>query len=229
MIILKTLLILLILNFHAFSQLKAIGRILKGMNDSIPIGTAFVAGNQKAIYTCSHVVINDTLWFNYIGSDFVYRVTVKYNLPNFDIALLERTGGEQPASLEFGNFNKVQPGDKVKYIGWDQRVNKYGLWDGIVSAKGSALTSDQCSAEFIEFEGNAIPGYSGGPVFNDQGKVIAIMREAWSKKGIKGGNMILINRAFSVELLRILESEVKMHSSPSDNKSGISIINLIKK
>jgi hypothetical protein len=108
------------------------------------------------------VAIKDTVWFNYIGSKFVYRVIIKYNLPNYDVAFLERTGGEQPKSLEFGNFERVQPGDKIKYVGWDSRMKSYAIWEAIVSAKGSVLTSNDCRANFIEFEGQAIPGYSGG-------------------------------------------------------------------
>jgi len=31
-----------------------------------------------------------------------------------------------------------------------------------------------------------MPGYSGGPVVDKAGKVVAIIREAWTKKGVKG-------------------------------------------
>jgi S1-C subfamily serine protease len=54
-------------------------------------------------------------------------------------------------------------------------------------------------ADFIEFEGVALPGYSGGPVFDAQGRVIAIIREAWWKTDPRAGtSRWLINRAFSL-------------------------------
>lgn len=34
------------------------------------------------------------------------------------------------------------------------------------------------------------------------------MREAWKKQGVKGGDAVLMNRAFSIEILSILDSEV---------------------
>jgi len=228
-ILYQSLIVIILSNSNLYSQLEAIGRIFLTNKDTVAIGTAFVAGKSNSIYTCSHVAIKDTLWFNYIGSKFVYRVTIKYNLPNYDIVFLERTGGKQPKSLQFGNFDKVQPGDSIKYIGWDSRYNKYLLWVAKVLAKGSALMSDNCNVDFIEFEGEAIPGYSGGPVFDSEGKVIAMMREGWSKKGVKGGEQIFINRAFSIELLDILDSEIKTHSSKSGDKSTNSLIELIDK
>lgn len=211
----------------SFSQIEAIGSIYLTDKDSIPIGTAFVAGKSKSIYTCSHVAVKDTLWFSYIGSTFLYRITIKYNLPSYDVAFLERTGGSQPKSLEFGHFDRVQPGDSIQYIGWDVRYKNYVFWNAKVLAKGSALMSENCNVDFIEFEGKAIPGYSGGPVFDKSNKVIAMIREAWSKKGVKGGEQISINRAFSIELLNVLDSEVKTKSVIGNNNSGSFLIELL--
>lgn len=227
--IIKTVIYVVLINFSLlFSeevtvQLKTIGRIFKSVTDTTSIGTAFVAGTKKSIFTCSHVVISDTLWFHGMQSDYKYRISAKYKLPNYDLAYLERTAGTQIESLEFGDFNKIQAGDKILYIAWDKLKNAFFVDFAIVSATGSALINFQNKVDFIEFEGAAIPGYSGGPVFNMDGKVIAMIREAWSKKGIRGGNEIQIIRAFSTDLLRILDSEIitvsnkinaiEMHSS----------------
>ena len=63
--------------------------------------------------------------------------------------------------------------------------------------------NDSASAvvEFLEFEGVGRPGYSGGPVFDTSGNVIAIVGKAWTKQGVKGGPERLINRAFSLDIL----------------------------
>ena len=215
--------------FMNLNDTLSIGRIFLDPQCSILLGTAFVAGKTKSIFTCSHVAIRDTMWFSYLGSSYFFRIKLKYNLPNYDVALLERTGGNQPSSLNFGDFNRTHPGDIIEYIGWDVLVNKYVIWKSIVIAKGVSLTENGVTVEFIEFAGEAIPGYSGGPVFNSDGQVIAIIREAWEKKGIKGGASTKINRAFSVDLLRILDSEILSHSSNNNVKIGLSILELLSK
>ena len=205
---------------------NAIGRIFKSPNDSTSIGSAFVAGRSKAIYTCSHVAISDTLWFSYIGRDILFKIRVTYNLPSYDIAFLERTGGAQPTSLDFGDFSRVQPGDIIFYIGWDVPQNNYLIRQATVSAKGSVLLEEGAKVDFIEFEGEAIPGYSGGPVLDNAGKVVAIIREGWTRTSLKGGPSVRINRAFSIELLKVLDSELKIHTYPGSNNSAKSLIDL---
>ncbi len=110
--------------------------------------------------------------------------------------------------MAIGDFKKIRPGDTIYYYGYDQKFTDSvkipaGMMNaGIVTATGSAL-NDGIIIDFLEFPGVGIPGYSGGPVFNDRGELVAMMREAWTRQGIKGGPPILMNRAFSLEFLRI--------------------------
>ncbi|MBN1824908.1 MAG: trypsin-like peptidase domain-containing protein [Candidatus Eisenbacteria bacterium] len=191
---------------------KTVGRVLISGTDSTAIGTAFVAGKSKSIYTCSHVVVRDTLWFEGFESEYRYRMALRQNLPSYDVALLQRTAGSQREALEFGDFTRVHTGDIIKYVGWDIRVRRFIIWDAVVIAKGTALAPTGMSVDFLEFEGKAIPGYSGGPVLDRSGRVVAIIREAWQKTAPRSGTSIMINRAFSIELLRVIDSEVTTHS-----------------
>ena len=205
---------------------KAIGRIFANASDTTAIGTAFVAGRSKAIYTCSHVVVADTLWFSYIGSNMVFRIKLTYNLPAYDVAFLERTGGSQPFALEFGDFARVQPGDLVYYVGWDQIAQSHLLRKATVSAKGSVLLEEGAKVDFLEFDGQAIPGYSGGPVLDGAGKVVAMIREGWTRTSLKGGPSDRVNRAFSIELLKVLDSDLKIHSTPTPGRGPKTLIDL---
>ena len=205
----------------------AIGRVILHSTDTTSIGTAFVAGESRSIYTCSHVAMADTLWFNCLASPaMIYRIALRYNLPAYDVAFLVRTAGSQPASLPFGDFSRVQPGDTVYYAGWDTRSNQFILWKAGVTAKGSVLLEEGAKVDFIEFYGEAIPGYSGGPVIDRNGKVVAMIREGWDRTSLRGGPSVRVNRAFSVELLRVLDSELKSHSAPTSGKTPNKLIDL---
>ena len=62
-------------------------------------------------------------------------------------------------------------------------------------------------------------------MFSTKGEVIAIMREAWTKRGVKGGPEILVNRAFSVGILSTLEEEVFTRVMVSTNApSNLSLL-----
>lgn len=205
----------------------AIGRVLRRATDTTSIGTAFVAGESRSIYTCSHVVLSDTMWFNCLSSPHqVFRIAVKYNLPAYDVAFLVRTGGSQPSSFAFGDFTRTQPGDTVYYVGWDAPAGQYILRKAAVSAKGSVIVEEGTKVDFIEFAGQAIPGYSGGPVLDRTGKVVAMIREGWERTSLRGGPSERVNRAFSIELLRILDSELKSHSRPAAEATPRKLIDL---
>jgi hypothetical protein len=45
-------------------------------------------------------------------------------------------------------------------------------------------------------------------VLDLDGNVVAVMHEAWTKRGVKGGRTVLVNRAFSVEVFAELDREV---------------------
>lgn len=213
------------------AKTNAIGRILM-VTDSAkagfnPIGTGFIGGSKKDVITCSHVVVADTLYFQPIGKETIYRIRTKFKINCLDVAYMERTSGENKVFLDFGNFDKVQPGDSIYYIGYDKRNNKYGIWSAIVESKGLTYVNENCSVDFIEYKGEAIPGYSGGPVFNEEGKIIAIVAEGWNTVGIRGDKKY-INRAFSINILKLLDSEIDLkNSSDIDNNKLIDIINNI--
>jgi hypothetical protein len=62
--------------------------------------------------------------------------------------------------------------------------------------------------DFLEFEGVGVPGFSGGPVFDINGKVVALMREAWARRGLQpGAPDVLVNRAFSTDTIKKLDDQ----------------------
>jgi len=174
------------------------------------IGTGFVLGSGCAIITCAHVVSsNDEYLYEPArtgtlqqGTRKAYQVKLKHIFPKYDLAVLLADADVTKKPLNLGNFQEIRPGDLVIYCGWVKGTKTLQVNQARVLASGDAL-NDTANAvvEFLEFKGVGKPGYSGGPVFDSDGNVIAIVREAWTKRGIKGGSKSLINRAFSIDIL----------------------------
>jgi S1-C subfamily serine protease len=179
--------------------------------NTIPFGSAFVFGPNKQIVTCSHVSAG--AWaMGFTNLSYVAQTIGKRDLqlvaafPRLDLAIYSCSEEIPGKPLDFGDFKRIRPGDTIFYAGFDARESKTNvimskMWPAIVTAIGSEL-NEGAVIDFLEFEGEGIPGYSGGPVFNDKGEILAIMREAWTKQGIKGGAPVLINRAISLDVLR---------------------------
>lgn len=201
-------------NFSFKINPKAVGVIID-KKENREIGSAFLVGTQKHIVTCAHVATEGDFQFKGVSLSSIDLKTAYY-LPKYDLSVFTLSKPVDGNPLKFGDIKKIRPGDTVVYIGWDKNVSQMLANKAIVSAIGSAVNG-AVVIDFLEFEGKGIPGYSGGPVFDINGNVIAMMREAWLKQGVKGGQAILINRAFSVEIVSILDSEVY---SNNDNKNA---------
>lgn len=204
------------------------------------IGSGFAFGPHKDVVTCAHVVagayvIGETnLFFSAQGFSSPKALKLKYILPRYDLAVFAPDSEIPGAPMTVGDFKKMRPGDKIYYYGIDVRYSTPGLPaarmnEATITATGSALNEGN-TIDFLEFEGVGIPGYSGGPVFNEKAELVAVMREAWTKKGVKGGDEKLINRAFSLDVLRVLDGQVFQRLVPQTvgtNKSGLSLIDVL--
>lgn len=181
-------------------------------------GSAFVYGPKKEVVTCGHVAQESidkglTNWIYITQGLPLRRLKFGYLTRRYDLAMFTADGEIPGEPMTIGDFKKIRPGDRIHYYGFDTRFSVAvkmpgGLMnDATVRATGSALDGGVIE-DFLEFEGVGIPGYSGGPVFNDKGELVAMMREAWNSQGVKGGATFLVNRAFSLEFLRISEEPV---------------------
>ena len=205
----------------------AVGRILTVEQDD-RVGTGFAAGDKKYIYTCAHVALSDTMRFWPLGNSYWYKITLKWILDEYDLAVFERSAGEQECILPLGSFKSSNPGDSIITFGWKSN-NLLQTDKTIITAYGSVINETE-TVDFLEFYAEAVPGYSGGPVLNFNGEVIGMMREAWTKQGIKGGSKILTIRAFSTDLLRILDKNLrKSISSDSTDSSTMKLMKMLEK
>lgn len=172
------------------------------------IGTGFVVGSQKLVATCSHVIAHKSNYLYFpIGNEQAYPLVVHNNFPEYDVAFLG-FNNDKPVDLrasEFGDIRSIRPGNSIAYFGWESGTNTIKVNQANVLSCGSQLRNDM-SIEFIEFIGIAKPGYSGGPVFDFlTGKIVAMIAEGGYYMGYSSSDKALINRAFSIELLKITD------------------------
>ena len=218
--------------------LKPCGVVLVAGSDT-PIGSGFVFGSQNDMVTCWHVkAISETTLHQtnllFLSGMHRYALKLNYMLPKFDLAVFSCNPDFKEGHWKAGDFKKLRPGDTVGYEGYDVREsNKCSVTTTVKTAQIAAIGSvlnDGVIVDFMEFQGEGIPGYSGGAVFNTDGELVAIMREAWTKKGVVGGQEVLINRAFSVEILSVIDGQIFRcgpAGSASTNATQIGLMDIL--
>lgn len=132
-------------------------------------GTGFLITDDGYIVTNAHVLVGGqsvtaiTNELNMISADFIgYDGTL-------DIALLKIPG--EYKSLKLGNSDTVQIGEKVIAIG-----NPLGLQFSVSQGIISGVHRDVINglSAYIQTDAALNPGNSGGPLINQEGKVIGI-------------------------------------------------------
>lgn len=205
---------------------KSVG-VIRQENTLENIGSAFIASANKYIITCYHVAHTGGFIYKGVGDPSDRPLILKYVLPKFDLSVFKLKEEIETEPLKFGDIKRIRPGDQITYLGWDKNASKIKVHKAYVFSIGSSINNGKI-VEFIEFYGKGIQGYSGGPVFNMNGEVIGIMREAWTKKGIRGKNSLLVNRAFSTDILKTLFQEIHNISDSNLPLSSEEMSSLVK-
>jgi len=144
-----------------------------------PVGSGFVVGTSPMIVTCNHVVA-DTARFktNYLygrGSDRIYADVMK-TFPDLDLAILKprKDGIKRLHSIPVGDVTRMRQGDLIYYLGWDSTNNTIKLSTTKVLSVDSFQTNGT-KIDRVHFKSIAYPGYSGGPILNGTGEVVALI------------------------------------------------------
>ena len=95
-----------------------------------------------------------------------------------DIAILKMEKKLEPSSL--GDSDKIKPNEELTAIGNPNGDLSFS------KAKGKVLEVDKKLLDvidkqnyFIWYDGEAVSGYSGGPVYNNEGKIIGILNNKY--------------------------------------------------
>jgi serine protease Do len=159
------------------------------------LGSGFIISNDGYIFTNNHVVENTDKILVKISDGKEYEAKIIGADAKTDIALIKIKPDNGLPTVALGDSDIVRVGEWVIAIG-----NPFGLEQtvtaGIVSAKGRVIGAGAYD-NFIQTDASINPGNSGGPLFNMQGKVIAI-NTAIVAQGQGIGFAIPINMAKSI-------------------------------
>lgn len=151
------------IGFVAEDVYKSVFLVFSG--DSL--GSGFAIG-ENCILTNAHVVGNPgtVMIKSYSGEEYnAFVAGIDYER---DLALLGVEGGEF-AHLEIKDVAEVKTGDDVYAIGAPKSM-AYTLTKGVISAKERELDG----SSYIQIDAPVNHGNSGGPVLDDEGKVLGI-------------------------------------------------------
>lgn len=159
--------------------------------ESSGTGSGFIIDEQGHIVTNAHVVEDAKEVTVSLGVDNVsVPAEVVGEDPSSDIAVLkfdpeaEALEGVELSVAEFGDSEALQVGDPVVAIG-----NPFGLdrtlTTGVVSAlqRNIPALNDFSISDVIQTDAAVNPGNSGGPLLNDDGKVIGVNSQIQSRTG----------------------------------------------
>jgi S1-C subfamily serine protease len=173
------------------------------------LGTGFVAASGGRIATNLHVIrgVSEVTIITADGRE-TKEVEVMAVDPAHDLALL-RIGRRDLTPLTLGVAAELKPGEHVVAIG-----NPLGLGNTISDGLVSAVRKLSDTSSILQISAPISPGSSGGPVFNDAGKVIGI-----STLIVQEGQNL--NFAVPVDALKpLLDAKVGTPFADLANKAG---------
>ena len=145
------------------------------------VGSGFIVDSSGTIVTSHHVVKGANSVTVTLQDGRKLEAEVVGVDPKTDLALLEVDAGEALPVVEFGNSDRTRVGDWVVAVG-----NPFGLGGtvtaGIVSGRGRDIGSGPYD-DFLQIDAPINRGNSGGPLFDNTGRVVGVNTAIFSPTG----------------------------------------------
>lgn len=159
---------------------RCLGLIIDASTNS-PIGSGFILEENNTLITARHVAIdlktNQPRKIMYqlpgvAGRPYIepLPLTPIKDLDDADIAIMH-IDGTSPCKQSFKRSSvNVQAGYWVIYAGFDPPTGSLKI-----SSHSVHNINIEGNKKFIEIEGDAVPGYSGGPIFDQEGDILGVV------------------------------------------------------
>ena len=179
-------------------------------------GSGFIVDPAGIVVTNNHVVkdAKSVIVMLDDGTELVAKIIGRD--ARTDLAVLKvDPGGKALPYIQLGDSAAVRPGEWVVAMG-----NPFGLGGtvtaGIVSAKGRDIGAGPYD-QFIQIDAPINQGNSGGPLFNQDGKVVGVNSAILSPSG----GSIGIGFAIPADLVRIVVSELEKNGRVTRGYAGV--------
>jgi serine protease Do len=179
-------------------------------------GSGFFISPDGYAVTNDHVVNNAQSVEVTTDDGKIYPAKIVGTDPKTDVALLKIDGRSNFPYVEFANADP-QVGDWVIAVG-----NPYGLGGtvtaGIVSARGRDIGAGPYD-DFIQVDAPVNKGNSGGPAFNESGKVVGVTSAIYSPSG----GSIGIGFAIPAETVKSVVAQLRENGTVTRGWIGVQI------
>jgi len=184
--------------------------------DAQSLGSGFIISNDGYVLTNYHVVKD--------ADEIIVRLSDRRELrgevigldQRSDIALLKIDASDLPV-VRIGKSTSLEVGEWVLAIGSPFGFD-HSATAGIVSAKGRSLPSENY-VPFIQTDVAINPGNSGGPLFNQDGEVVGVNSQIYSRTGGYMG----LSFAIPIEVAMDVADQLKTHGRVSRGWLGVLI------
>jgi serine protease Do len=151
----------------------------------ISLGSGFIVDKRGYVVTNNHVIADAEEIKVVMHDDTIFTAKVVGRDPDTDLAVLKIDPEDRTLpTVGFGDSDAAKVGDWVIAVG-----NPFGLGNtvtaGIVSARGRDINAGRYD-DFIQTDAPINKGNSGGPLFDESGKVVGINTMIYS---MSGGNV----------------------------------------
>ena len=139
-------------------------------------------GNTYSVLTAKHVVPTEGVYFIITPDKVEHKLdysTVK-KLPNLDIATLQFTSDKTYEVVEYANSSQINVGQKVYIAGFPHPANPIpkSEYTFVTGSINTLLDKPLEGGYKWVYDSNTRVGMSGGPVLNEDGKLVAIHGQA---------------------------------------------------
>jgi serine protease Do len=193
----------------------------QGYHDAMSLGSGFIISPDGYVLTNYHVVNNADEIIVRLNDRREMRAKVVGADKRSDVALLKIDARDLPV-VKIGSSSNLEVGAWVVAIGSPFGFD-YSATAGIVSAKGRSLPSENY-VPFIQTDVAINPGNSGGPLFNQDGEVVGMNSQIYSRTGGYMG----LSFAIPIEVAMDVADQLKTSGHVSRGWLGVLIQNMTK-
>lgn len=168
-------------------------------------GSGFLISADGYVVTSDHVVARADGIEVILDDGTRHPAQIKGRDPKTDLALLKIDAGRALPYVELGDSDQAKVGEWVVAVG-----NPFGLGGsvtaGIISARGRDIQSGPYD-DYLQIDAPINRGNSGGPLFDNQGRVIGINTAIYSPTGGSVGIGFAVPSSIAKDIIGQLKAE----------------------